>query len=107
MAVGFTLTEDALMNEGQYVTKNLDTYIIPTIVDMNGSIQVLPIEELPEHDTYGPRGVGEVGSVNLAPAVTSAVFQAVGKRINQLPITPELLQETPFTSRKAVISHAQ
>lgn len=105
MAVGFTLTEDALMKDGSYITKNLDTYIIPTIADMNGVIQVEPIEDLPEHDTYGPRGVGEIGSVNLAPAVASAVFQAVGKRAVRLPIEPELLQETPFIPQKAVNAH--
>ena len=76
MAVGFTLTEDAVMSGGNYITRNLDTYLVPTIVDMNGSIQVQPIEDLPDHDTYGPRGIGEVGSVNLAPAVASAIFQA-------------------------------
>lgn len=106
MAVGFTLSEDAVMSGGRYITKNLDTYLVPTIVDMNGSIQVEPIEDLPEHDTYGPRGIGEVGSVNLAPAVASAVFQAVGKRVTKLPIDPEWLQSTPFISQKAVKLHA-
>ncbi|MCK8486271.1 xanthine dehydrogenase subunit D [Paenibacillus sp. MBLB2552] len=105
MAAGFTLTEDAQMEEGLYLTKNLDTYLIPTVLDFNGRIQVEPMEDLPEQDTYGPRGVGEVGSVCLAPAVASAVFQAVGKRVNRLPIEPELLQEMPFTSGKAVDSH--
>ncbi|GJM80009.1 hypothetical protein HMSSN139_25050 [Paenibacillus sp. HMSSN-139] len=55
MAAGFTLTEDARMEEGLYVTKNLDTYLIPTILDFNGKIEVEPIEELPEQDIYGPR----------------------------------------------------
>lgn len=107
MAVGFTLSEDAVMSGGSYITKNLDTYLVPTIADMNGSIQVEPIEDLPEHDTYGPRGIGEVGSVNLAPAVASAVFQAVGKRVTKLPIDPEWLQSTPFISQKAVKLHAE
>jgi len=106
MAVGFTLSEDAIMSGGSYVTKNLDTYLVPTIADMNGSIQVQPIEDLPDHDTYGPRGIGEVGSVNLAPAVASAVYQAVGKRVNRLPIEPEWLQDTPFIPQKAVKTDA-
>lgn len=106
MAVGFTLTEDAVMSGGNYLTRNLDTYLVPTIADMNGSIQVQPIEDLPDHDTYGPRGIGEVGSVNLAPAVASAVFQAVGKRVTKLPIDPEWLQSTPFIPQKAVNTHA-
>lgn len=107
MAVGFTLSEDAVMSGGSYVTKNLDTYLVPTIADMNGSIQVQPIEDLPDHDTYGPRGIGEVGSVNLAPAVVSAIFQAVGKRVTKLPIDPEWLQSTPFIPQKVVNIHAE
>lgn len=105
MAIGFTLSEDAMMSGGSYVTKNMDTYLVPTIVDMNGSIQVQPIEDLPDHDTYGPRGIGEVGSVNLAPAVASAIFQAVSKRVNRLPVDPEWLQATPFIPQKAVKTH--
>ncbi|WP_199617365.1 xanthine dehydrogenase subunit D [Paenibacillus alkalitolerans] len=96
MALGFTLMEDALMDGGRYLTNNLDTYLIPTIADMNGEIRVEPIEELPEHDVYGPRGVGEIGSVSLAPAIASAIYQAVGKRVVKLPIEPELLLEAPF-----------
>lgn len=106
MAVGFTLSEDAIMAGGSYVTKNMDTYLVPTIADMSGIIQVEAIEDLPEHDTYGPRGIGEIGSVHLAPAVASAIFQAVCKRVNKLPVEPEFLQETPFTSQKAVNSYA-
>lgn len=106
MAVGFTLSEDALMSGGHYVTKNMDTYLVPTIADMAGRIQVEAIEELPEHDTYGPRGVGEVGSVTLAPAIAAAVYNATRKRLNRLPIEPEWLQETPFNMRKAVNERA-
>lgn len=107
MAIGFTLSEDAVMAGGSYVTKNMDTYLVPTIADMNGSIQVQAIEDLPDHDTYGPRGIGEVGSVNLAPAVASAVFQAVRKRVNRLPIEPEWLQDTPFIPQKAVKTYVR
>ncbi|WP_150273063.1 xanthine dehydrogenase subunit D [Paenibacillus tepidiphilus] len=106
MAVGFTLSEDAVMTGGAYVTKNMDTYLVPTLIDMNGRIQVEAIEDLPEHDTYGPRGIGEIGSVHLAPAVAAAIFQAVRKRVNKLPVEPELLQETFFTTQKAVGSYA-
>ena len=89
MALGYTLTEDAVMNEGRYVRHNLDTYLVPTFSDSPLSIQVEAIEELPEGDTFGPRGVGEIGSVGLAPAITAAVRQATGIWVNQLPISPE------------------
>lgn len=95
MALGYALTEEALMDKGHYVTKNLDTYLIPSIAEQRGKVEVLPIESLPEGDPYGPRGIGEIGSVGLAPAICEAVYAAVGKRVNQLPIDPMLLLEKP------------
>ncbi|ARK28933.1 xanthine dehydrogenase subunit D [Halalkalibacter krulwichiae] len=91
MALGFTLTEDALIHEGKYVTKNLDTYLIPTIFDVPEQHRVSAIEELPEGDSFGPRGVGEVGSVALAPAIVAAIRDATGVWVNELPIKPEQL----------------
>ncbi|MFD2333152.1 xanthine dehydrogenase subunit D [Cohnella sp. GCM10020058] len=93
MALGFALTEEAAMRSGHYLTKNLDTYLVPTIVEQSGTVAVDAIEELPEGDEHGPRGLGELGSVGLAPAIAEAVFQATGKRVSRLPIDPALLQE--------------
>ncbi|GAE37034.1 xanthine dehydrogenase subunit D [Halalkalibacter akibai] len=91
MALGFTLTEDSVMKAGNYITKNLDSYLIPTIYDVPEDHGVLAIQELPENDSFGPRGVGEVGSVALAPAIIAAVKDATGVWITELPIKPELL----------------
>ncbi|THF81302.1 xanthine dehydrogenase subunit D [Cohnella fermenti] len=93
MALGFTITEDAVMDRGVYLTRNLDTYLVPTIAELRGACEVLPIEELPEGDEHGPRGIGELGSVGLAPAIAQAIFEAVGKRVAKLPVDPQLLQE--------------
>lgn len=91
MALGFTITEDALMESGNYVTKNLDTYLVPTIFDVPDIQHVDAVEELPKGDEFGPRGVGEVGSVALAPAIVAAIKQATGKWFTKLPITPEMI----------------
>ncbi|QAY65718.1 xanthine dehydrogenase subunit D [Paenibacillus protaetiae] len=93
MALGFTITEDAVMDKGFYLTRNLDTYLVPTIADSRGTVTVSAIDQLPEGDDYGPRGIGEVGSVTLAPAIVQAIFEATGKWVSKLPIDPELLQE--------------
>lgn len=94
MAQGFTLSEDSLLQDGHYKTENFDTYMIPTISDMADDFTLHAIEELPEGDPYGPRGIGEVGSVALAPAITLAVHNAIGKWINRLPIRREELMES-------------
>lgn len=91
MALGFTLMEDALMDHSMYLTTNLDTYLIPTFQDMQRNITVEAIENLPENDPFGPRGIGEIGSVALAPAIVSAIHQATGIWLNKLPINRELL----------------
>ncbi|WP_416148662.1 xanthine dehydrogenase subunit D [Salipaludibacillus sp. HK11] len=91
MALGFTITEDAIMASGRYLTKNLDTYLAPTIYDVPEIQHVDAIEELTEGDQFGPRGVGEVGSVALAPAIVSAIKQATGKWVTKLPVKPEEL----------------
>lgn len=89
MALGFTLTEDAVMQDSRYVTTNLDTYLIPTIQDIHTNLEVEAIEDLPEGDAFGPRGIGEIGSVALAPAITAAIHQATGVWVNRLPVPRE------------------
>ncbi|MEW9701896.1 xanthine dehydrogenase subunit D [Paenibacillus sp. SI8] len=89
MALGFTLTEDAVMQESRYLRHNLDTYLVPTFKDSPQTIRVEAIEALPDGDTFGPRGVGEIGSVGQAPAITAAVKHATGIWVNSLPISPE------------------
>lgn len=101
MALGFTLTEDAVIQKGKYVTTNLDTYLIPTLFDVPEDNGVMAIEELPPEDQFGPRGVGEVGSVALAPAIIAAVREATGVWITELPIKPELLMQ-PLLNKKAL-----
>ncbi|WP_166238661.1 xanthine dehydrogenase subunit D [Paenibacillus turpanensis] len=105
MALGFALTEDAVMEEGVYLTKNLDSYLIPTIRDVPLEVQVEAIEELPEGDLYGPRGIGEIGSIGLAPAIAAAIHQAVGVWVERLPVRPEQLLDgttgmRPFDLKK-------
>jgi len=91
MALGYTLMEDSLMENGVYVSDNFDTYLIPTICEVPLKLNVEPIEKLDEEDSFGPRGVGEIGTVAVAPAIARAIFDATGCWINKLPISPEYL----------------
>ncbi|MBU9713917.1 xanthine dehydrogenase subunit D [Evansella tamaricis] len=94
MALGFTTMEDAVMVNGHYATKNMDSYLIPTIFDVPETQYVDAIEQLPEGDPFGPRGVGEVGTVAVAPAIVSAIYDATGKWVTKLPVSPEELQSS-------------
>ncbi|SER93029.1 xanthine dehydrogenase subunit D [Salisediminibacterium halotolerans] len=99
MALGFTLSEDAVMDKGEYLTRNLDSYLVPTIHDAPKYQEVEAIETLPEGDEYGPRGVGEIGSVVLAPAIVKAVHDAVGEWFTVLPLQAEKIVDAAETTR--------
>lgn len=89
MALGYTLLEEAQMMEGRYVTENFDSYLIPGIQDIPSNMHVRAIEDLWEGDSYGPRGVGEIGTVALAPAIVSAIYDATGHWVTKLPVARE------------------
>jgi nicotinate dehydrogenase large molybdopterin subunit len=94
MALGYTLLEEAKMIDGRYVTENFDTYLIPGIQDIPANMHVRAIEELWNGDSYGPRGVGEIGTIALAPAIARAIYDATGHWVTQLPVSREEILKT-------------
>ncbi|WP_338448538.1 xanthine dehydrogenase subunit D [Niallia oryzisoli] len=94
MALGYSLLEEARMIQGRYVTENLDTYMIPGIQDIPTNMHLKAIEELWEGDSYGPRGVGEIGTIALAPAIARAIYNATGHWVTKLPVAREELLQT-------------
>ncbi|MBP3038558.1 xanthine dehydrogenase subunit D [Bacillaceae bacterium Marseille-Q3522] len=100
MALGYTLMEEAKIVGGKYVTENLDTYLIPGINDVPFPLYVEPIEALSEGDLYGPRGVGEIGTVAVAPAITKAIHDATGHWLCRLPAAAEEILQAGQKRRK-------
>ncbi|MEH7546400.1 MULTISPECIES: xanthine dehydrogenase subunit D [Bacillaceae] len=91
MALGYTMMEEAVMDKGIYLTDNFDNYFIPTICDVPYKTNVEAIEKLAVGDPFGPRGVGEIGTVAVAPAIVRAIYDATGCWVNKLPVSPEFL----------------
>jgi xanthine dehydrogenase YagR molybdenum-binding subunit len=73
------------------MTDNLADYRIPVNADI-GEIEAITVEH-PDFllNPLGVRGVGEIGTTGVAAAVASAVYNATGKRVRDLPITPDKL----------------
>ncbi|MGM0875376.1 MAG: xanthine dehydrogenase subunit D [Bacillota bacterium] len=108
MGLGFTILEDSLMENARYHTENFDSYLIPTIKDIPLTTNVDVDESLVENDVFGPRGVGEIGTVAVAPAITAAIHDACGIWVKKLPVSSEellnALQSTSFSFHKQEVS---
>ncbi|MBC7194773.1 MAG: molybdopterin-dependent oxidoreductase [Caldisericia bacterium] len=89
MGMGYALMEDIIIKNGEFLTKNFSTYIIPTSMDAPYEIETVPIESYEELGPYGAKGIGETTMVPIAPAITNAIFDATGARIKQIPANPE------------------
>ncbi|MFI8378817.1 xanthine dehydrogenase family protein molybdopterin-binding subunit [Leeuwenhoekiella sp. NPDC079379] len=95
--IGQALTEHSQIepNHGNFITRSFADYHVPVNLDL-GKIDVI---FLPEEDfianPMGVKGIGELGITSIAAAISNAVFNATGKRVRDLPITPEKIITTP------------
>jgi xanthine dehydrogenase YagR molybdenum-binding subunit len=95
MGIGMALTEHTVYDrrDGSIVTSNLADYAIPVNADVP-SLDVQFIDKpdpVIDPDGLGARGLGEITVTGVAPAIANAVYHATGKRIRDLPITPDAL----------------
>lgn len=83
-----TLHEETILDHqfGKYMNTNLAEYHIPVHADIH-DLNVVFVEEQDDFiNDLGVKGVGEIGVVGMPPAIANAIFNATGKRINDLPI---------------------
>ncbi|MCB1023048.1 MAG: xanthine dehydrogenase family protein molybdopterin-binding subunit [Acidobacteria bacterium] len=91
--IGQALSEESVIDprRGNFVTRTFADYHIPSNLDI-GEMHAIFIDEEDKHvNKLGVKGIGEVGIVGVAAAVANAIFNATGKRIRSLPITPDKL----------------
>jgi len=89
--IGMALMEHSEMDHrlGRYVTTDFASYHIPVHADVP-PIEVYYIDKPDvQANPIGSKGLGEIAIVGVAGAIANAVFHATGKRVRELPITPE------------------
>lgn len=93
MGISQALMETAQLDSdtGYPVTSDLSTYHVAAHADIP-RIEVTFVGE-PDltFNPLGARGLGEIGIVGVAAAVANALYHATGRRVRELPITPDKL----------------
>lgn len=86
--IGYALTEKLIFQKGKVINDGFLDYKIPTIADVP-EIEAILVETGDPHGPFGAKGIGEPGLVPTAPAIANAIYNAIGIRLRDLPMTPE------------------
>lgn len=88
MGLGYALLEELVVENGKVENPNFVDYVLPTAMDMP-EIEISLIENPDPLGPFGAKGIGEPATVPTAPAIINAIYDAVGVRIRELPVTPQ------------------
>jgi isoquinoline 1-oxidoreductase len=83
MGTSIALYEQTMMENGGYSTANFDTYPIMRMA------QVPDIQAVVVGSGHAPTGIGEPGITTPPAAIGNAVYDAIGVRLRELPMTPD------------------
>ena len=86
--IGWALNEEYFMSEaGEMLNSSFLDYRMPTSLDLP-MIDTVIVEVANPHHPYGVRGVAEVSIVPPMAAIANAIYDAVGVRMDSLPMNP-------------------
>jgi carbon-monoxide dehydrogenase large subunit len=91
MGLSNTLLEEFKMEKGRVLNDTLADYKLATMMDLPEIVPIIVEAGHPE-GPFGAKGIGEPAVAPAAPAIANAVFNAIGVRIKELPITPEKIR---------------
>jgi xanthine dehydrogenase YagR molybdenum-binding subunit len=91
--LGMALLEEGVrdVRNGRVVNADFEKYMVPVNADVP-ELEAFFVEENDPHvNPLGAKGLAELSLVGVAPAVANAVYHATGRRVRDLPITPDKL----------------
>jgi CO/xanthine dehydrogenase Mo-binding subunit len=89
MQLGFTMFEKMHLDGGQVTNASLADYKIPGFHDLPAAMENLTVDTYQSNGPFGAKGVGEVATFCVSPAIANAIDDAVGVRLTELPLNPE------------------
>jgi xanthine dehydrogenase molybdenum-binding subunit len=96
MGLGNVITEEFLMDNGYVVSDHLARYRVPGIM-LTPEITSIIVEHPTAEGPYGAKGVGEISSIPTTPAITNAIYNAVGVRVDKLPVDQQSIAREIWT----------
>jgi len=81
--------EELIVQDGKVLNPNFRDYKVPTSLDDVPEVTSIFIEAFHRQGPYGAKGIGEPALAPTAAAIGNAIYDAIGVRIKDLPITPE------------------
>ncbi|WP_330577758.1 xanthine dehydrogenase family protein molybdopterin-binding subunit [Alkaliphilus serpentinus] len=90
MGLGYAIFEDINLDKGRIKHNRFTNYLIPTALDMP-EIEKIIVEDPESTGPFGAKGIGEPVMIAAAPAILNAIYDAVGVRLTEIPVTPEKL----------------
>jgi selenium-dependent xanthine dehydrogenase len=88
MGIGHALVEEFIINGGVVITDRLASYRTPSIT-FTPEITSFFVEHPTEDGPFGAKGVGEIVLIPTIPAITNAIYNAVGVRVDRIPVDQE------------------
>ncbi|MDR3590181.1 MAG: xanthine dehydrogenase family protein molybdopterin-binding subunit [Negativicutes bacterium] len=85
-AIGWSLMEENIMDKGIMQNAAFHNYMIPTAVDLPDMESII-VEHPNELGPFGAKGIGEPPIIAAGPAIRNAVWDAIGVKINAIPLT--------------------
>lgn len=99
MGLGYAISEEIVLDaKGKPQHTGIHKYFLPTAQD-TPEIDAMYVESIDPTGPFGAKGVGECGLVPTAPAVATAVYDAIGVRFTEIPMTPERVLKALKSSR--------
>ncbi|OGQ82191.1 MAG: hypothetical protein A3F90_10130 [Deltaproteobacteria bacterium RIFCSPLOWO2_12_FULL_60_19] len=86
--IGQALFEDLIYQDGELLNGNLVDYQVPRFSHLPETFKTIVLEEGGGLGPYGVKGMGEGGILAVAPAICNAVYDAIGVRIQSVPLKP-------------------
>jgi CO/xanthine dehydrogenase Mo-binding subunit len=91
MGIGSALWEEVALDKGEVLNPDFGNYKIVTATNMPKmeNVELFLISAPHKDGPYGAKGTGETQMTPTAPAIANAIYNAVGVRMKDLPITRE------------------